>query len=64
MKWEYAVITADDLIEFRDRLDKLGIDKWELVSVVMPDRSQRLIAYLKRPLQDEPEPPRKAAKRS
>jgi hypothetical protein len=52
-QWDYAVYVIDDVNDiFREQLQNLGNDGWELVSVVsgaMAGGKPRLVVFLKRP---------------
>ena len=55
-KWEYAVEVVDagaGVEGCQAELDELGIEGWELVSVVTQS-SGDLLAFLKRPVQADP----------
>jgi hypothetical protein len=52
MQWEYRVIEGWKG-HTEDRLDKLGEDEWELVSVVA--LIDRPYFFFKRPVEDEPD---------
>ncbi len=51
-KWEYA--TAPVLVHATKQiLDSWGVDGWELVAIVPGPNPQNVVAYFKRPLQED-----------